>query len=331
MLLNNKFLVADIGGTRTRFAIITRSLKIIFKKEYKSNTGESFDYILKDFLSLCGAKPDIACFAVAGPLNQDRNHALLTNVSWEIDAKELQQKYKFKKVVLLNDFEALGLSIDHINNTQYTELTMKGIDNKGITSIIGAGTGLGTSILYLSYGRHYPISSEGGHTDLPINPSNKIELALYNYLKKNKKVLEIESVVSGKGLVNIYEFMYTQKIKHNSKIHSEIIHAHHDEKPALITKYALQDKDLLCIKVLELFITFYARVARNLVLLTLSSNLIIAGGIAPKILPALQDMFLEAFTVHEQAFIQKLLENITIIVITDPDMAFYGCANALMT
>jgi glucokinase len=328
-VLSNKFLVGDVGGTTTRLAIMNRSMSIIYHKHYVNREIESFEHALKDFLSVCGVKPSVACLAVAGPLNHERDYASLTNILWNIDAKELQQKYHFKKVILLNDFEAVGLSMNPIKNSQYTELTSKGFDTNGITTILGAGTGLGTSILYVYYGKHYPIASEGGHTDLTINPGNKLEMDFYNYLKKKNILIETESALSGQGIVNMYEFMLTKKYKHDKKVYSEIRKASHDEKPALITRYALQDKDVLCIKVVELFIMFYARMARNLTLLTLSSNVVIAGGIAPKILPALQDMFLEAFIAHEQQFIRKMLENVSILVITDANIALYGCANAL--
>lgn len=331
MLLYSNFLVGDIGGTNTRLALMNTKMKIVYKKNYLNKEIGSLSNAIRDFASSSKLRFNIACFAVAAPLNYERDRASLTNANWDIDAKELMRTHRLKKVLLLNDFEAIGLSIDSLHLSQYAELTSKGFDAKGITSIIGAGTGLGTSILYTYYGKHYPIASEGGHTDIIIDATNNIELGLNKFLKSKRQVLETESVLSGRGLVNIYEYLLTMHIKHSRKIQAEIKHAHTDDKPAIITRYALQDKDLLCLKVLELFIKFYARTSRNLVLLTLSSNLVVAGGIAPKILPIMQDMFLESFMIHDHESIRKKLENVSVLIITDPDIAFYGCANALMS
>ncbi len=121
--------------------------------------------------------------------------------------------------------------------------------------------------------------------------------------------------------------MVTKNLRHNNKLMKEIKNSR--EKPELITKFALQDRDALCIKTIELFILFYSRIARDLALKTLCTTLVIGGGIAPKILPAMKDVFLGAFLQHEHIEARKLLEDMTVIVLTDPDMTIYGCYKAL--
>ena len=106
--------------------------------------------------------------------------------------------------------------------------------------------------------------SEGGHVDLPVIADDPIDFKLQSFLIKKKIYKDAEDIVSGRGIVNIYNFLLTQKIRHNTKIQAMIKRAPDINKPSLITKYALEDKDALCIRVLELFIKYYARISRSL-------------------------------------------------------------------
>ena len=154
---------------------------------------------------------------------------------------------------------------------------------------------------------------------------------LQSFLIQKKRYKDVEDILSGRGIVNIYNFLLTQKVKHNKKIKLAIHNVTDAEKPAFITKYALEDRDALCIRTVELFIKYYARMSKNLALTTLCSELIIAGGIAPKILSALQDVFVDEFIQHDIENMRKILERIPIIVLVDPDVSLYGALNALRT
>ncbi len=327
-MFGKKYLLADIGATNTRLAIVNERFESIKKRFHKNDEIINIIDAMKSFAA--GERISVACIAVAGPLNADRTNVRLTNYDWDINADGLSKAIK-AKVILLNDFEALGLVVDHLKKDHYAELTTKGLDISGTVSLIGAGTGLGMSILYpLKDGnqrKHYPLPSEGCHSSIFFNPESRLEMDLYKHLRKRKIVIEAESLVSGRGIATIYDFLLTKRFKHNPKLMKEIKNS--KDKPALITKYALQDRDALCIKTVELFILFYARIARDLALKTLCTTLIIGGGIAPKILPALNDGFLEAFLQHEHIGARKLLEDMSVIVLTDPDLTLYGCFRAL--
>jgi glucokinase len=336
MFFENKkyFLVSDVGGTKTNIAIIDTNGNILFKKIYVSSEITHFTDTLIQFLHLPECKKYKvmeACIAVAGPLNSERNYARLTNLDLTIDSNNILVRTHLRKVLLLNDFEALGFSIITLKPETFTELTNLGTNDKGTIAIIGAGTGLGVSIVPYAKGLRIPILSEGGHVDLPISTKDKTDLKLQSYFMQKKFYTSAEDMISGRGIVNIYKFLLTQNLKHSKKIQSEISKTCDAEKPALITKCALEDKDTLCIQVLELFIKYYARVSRNLALTTVCSELILAGGIAPKILPALQDVFVDEFVQHDDENMRKILEEIPIIVLVNPDVSLYGALNALKT
>ncbi|MGV8151065.1 MAG: glucokinase [Candidatus Woesearchaeota archaeon] len=323
-MFTKKYLLADIGGTTTRLAIVNQKFEFIKKSYYKNSDIKDVNDQIIAFAIL--EKVNAGCIAVAGLVGGDRTSSRLTNINWFIDAKKISSSLK-AKILLLNDFEALGMSIDSLKREQYEELTTKGIDLSGTISLIGAGTGLGMSILYSNNKKHYPLPSEGGHSSIVFNPESKLEMDLYKFMKKKKIPLEVESLVSGRGIITIYEFLLSKKLKHDKKIMQEIKKG--IDKPSLITKYAMQDKDLLCIKTLEIFILFYSRIAQDLALKTLCSTLVIGGGIAQKIVPVLQEHFLDAFLKIDNIQSRKLLENMSIIVLTDPDLTLNGCYNAI--
>ena len=332
-LKKDKFiLVADVGGTKTTFAVIDQNKKMLFKKTYSSCEITNFTDTILQFMNLeeCKKYKIIdACIGASGPINEEKSYARLTNLEWTIDVNNMLVRTPLHNIKLLNDFEAIGLGYDSLKEDQYTELTNHGRNPKGTIAIIGAGTGLGMSILAYTNGKHYPILSEGGHTDFPILITDKIDIKLQSFLIQKKAYFDAEDIVSGKGIINIYTFLTTQKIKHSDKIKREINKSSKIEKPAIIMKYALEDKDALCVLTLELFIKYYARVARNLALITLCSELIISGGIAPKIISAMQDSFVEEFMIHNREEYRKFLEKIPILVLTNSDIGLYGALNAI--
>ena len=322
-------LVADIGGTNAKFAILEND-KFIISKFFKCAEISRFEELLHQFLSLDEVKKfkiEKSCFSIAGPVSIDRSFARFTNLPWIVDLQELQ-KYNIGKILLINDFEAIGYAYDIMNTSQYVELSSLGRNGLGRASIIGAGTGLGTCMLIYQKGAHLPIQSEGGHTEIWINPLNTLEVQLYKYFKTKNILLDNESILSGPGIINIYNFLLSKKLRHNKKIAIEIRKASFENKPVLITKNAIEEKDYLCLKVLEIFIIFYARIAKNLCINNLCSELVIAGGIAPNILPLMQESFIEAFTSHERRYIRNMLENTTVLVIIDRNIGLIGAANA---
>ena len=114
------FLACDLGGTKVLLGIFERvmkddSPKLLLKKKYVSSDWDSFELILEDFLkNECKniTHPSSACFAVAGPLSN--NKAQIINLSWNISGNALQNKFNFKSCEIINDFAVQILSLIHI-------------------------------------------------------------------------------------------------------------------------------------------------------------------------------------------------------------------------
>jgi glucokinase len=172
---------------------------------------------------------------------------------------------------------------------------------------------------------YIPKPSEGGHSDLPIYNDFEMKLALYiKSINKSLNPINYEDVLSGKGIINIYEFIRTSKKFKESKYTKEI-----DNKPSkseLISKYRLKDKN--CKEVFKIFTIFYARCAKNFVLDTLSTGgLFIAGGITNKNREIFHSkIFLNEFNKNTNQ--SKLLQDIPIYLIIDHNIGLKGACYA---
>ena len=152
------FLACDLGGTKVLLGIFKKDInnhspKLIFKKRYLSSEWSSFELILEDFLkNECKniSHPYSACFAVAGPLSN--NNAKIINLSWIISGNDLQKKFQFKCCELINDFAVQIYGIPYLNENQYSTI-QTGSNSEGanndLHAIVGAGTGLGLSLIHI--------------------------------------------------------------------------------------------------------------------------------------------------------------------------------------
>ncbi|MGC2048848.1 MAG: glucokinase, partial [Gallionella sp.] len=122
------YLAGDIGGTKTRLAVVEVSgtqVQIVHEVSYRSRDYATFEELLDDFLSraksilsprsslLAGESGQIrfhhAAFGIAGPV-QGRV-VKTTNLPWHIDANALQSRFGFPQCTLLNDLEATAYGI----------------------------------------------------------------------------------------------------------------------------------------------------------------------------------------------------------------------------
>lgn len=335
-------LTTDIGGTNTNYGLfgITKTKKStllakyrIDSKEIKSfarATSQVLEIIKKDYKRTIKK----ACIAIAGPLDEKKRNAKVTNRTWKVNAAELEKNTSLNKVVLLNDFEAIGYGIPllDINNKKqiYKLKTVKSKNTNSTIGIIGPGTGLGVSILnyHTEEKKFIPSPSEGGHTDYA--PLTELEWEMKKYIQKNitkGKYPNYETVVSGPGISNIYRFLKT-KIKENSKYTKLIDNIPDDEKGIKIADF--YDKSKTCKKTMEIFTSAFARRAMDLSLTSLCySGLYIAGGISSHIINILKkEKFNDAFI--DNVKMKHILKKIPIYIVMDYDISLYGCANRIV-
>ena len=168
-------------------------------------------------------------------------------------------------------------------------------------------------------GRYIPMPSEGGHSDFAARTDREIELL--RFLRERYGRAEIEHVLSGPGLVNLSDFT------HGSQRCAVLVaHSENPDLPAEVTRSALVNECACCVDALEMFVTIYGSVAGNFALSAVSrGGVFIGGGIAPKILPALQRAsFLRAF--NDKPPMSPLLQAMSVHVILNPDVGLVGAA-----
>src|SRR5262249_53353887 len=150
-----------------------------------------------------------------------------------------------------------------------------------------AGTGLGEAGLYWDGSRHRPFACEGGHASFA--PEGEVETALLQWLAQRfADHVSWERVVSGQGLVNIYEFLRdTGRGSEPAWLREARAEG---DRGRTITTAALEGKSELCAATLDLFVGLYGAEAGNLALkLMATGGVWVGGGIAPRILPRLRD------------------------------------------
>lgn len=289
---------ADIGGTNTNigfFGVSGRDIVLLRSYHYKTQELKNIEEAVNDASIRAlehGIKTKSACFAVAGPLDPERQEAKMTNAKIKIIAKSILKNTKLESVLLINDFEAIGYGINILETKDFAKINKVQEADKGQKAVLGAGTDLGKVILFYdkNFKAYIPISSEGGHAD--IVALNKEELELVNYVAKlrNSKNPRWGHILSGKGIEHVYYYL---RNKYSETKYSREIDAS-EHKAALISKYKNQDE--LCKETFRIFKKVYARAARNFALETLAfSGVYIAGGIAAKNQDIFDKEFLEEF------------------------------------
>ncbi len=317
-------LAADIGGTNVRLCLARAGEgRFLAEQNFASADFSSFADVLRRFLADVSAGTiESACFAVAGPIRGmgDDQIVKVTNLPWEISARALQQEFDFPKLRLINDFQAIGYGIEALGDNDFVVLQKGNAVAHGPRAVIGAGTGLGQAILVWQGDRYDVIATEGGHAEF--GPTDDLQIELVRYLIKRFDHASYERVLSGPGLVRLYEFLRGQGVVAESTVVIETMKT--ADPAAAITQAALDHSDPLASMALDLFVRIYGAQAGNLALTAgATGGVYLAGGIAPKIISRLREiLFLDAF--RSKGNMSAYVENIPVRVVMNPKVGLIG-------
>ncbi len=322
-------LAGDIGGTNTRLALYDtaqmREPRVL--RVYRSGDYESLQSIIQRFYEDCSAevaenRPSRAGFGVAGPA--DGRIVKLTNLPWAIDAEQIEQRLGIERVSFVNDFAANCLAVPHLTAADVEQIGGGAPAARHPIAVIGAGTGLGQGFLVHTGADYTVVPSEGGHTDFA--PRNPLEMRLLAHLLQQYGRVSYERVLSGRGLIGIYEFLRDgEGAAESAAVHGAMREA---DPAAVISRHALERTDALCERALDLFCTLYGAEAGNLALKVLArGGVYLAGGIAGKILPRLREGgFRDGF--ERKGRYAHFLASVPTYVITHPQPGLLGAAIA---
>lgn len=324
-MIGAMLLAADIGGTKTLVGLFRPAgerpeSQIV--REYATLDFDNLDEIVAAFLEDTGTRRvDAVCIGVAGPVSG--LVARLSNVPWLADAAVVAERLGDCPVQLLNDLEAMAYAVPVLEPEELAVLQEGVAVPTGNAALIAAGTGLGEALLHNVGGRFFPSASEGGHADFAARTPR--ELALVEELARVHGRVDVERVISGPGLVNLFRFTHgTQHLGAACQTLGPDLDAL--ELPAAITAAALAGRCEQCGEALDMFVEAYGAEAGNLALRSVATaGVYIGGGIAPKILAALEGgLFMEAFLAKEPMV--DLLRTLPVTVILNPAAGLLGAA-----
>jgi glucokinase len=314
-------LLADIGATSARFALLTG-------RQLSNPTT----YAVADYASpidaarafIAGlpsdAKPHTALVAAAGPVVDGR--VIMTNAAWTVDANQMRQEFGLQAVQVINDFEALGWSLPGFVLADLSVIGEVQPPSQGTMTVMGPGTGFGLSALASNGSTEVVLVTEAGHATL--SSENRREDAIILALRERMPHVSVERVLSGPGLIQLYEAI--------AEVDRLVVP---QRSSADIVAHALAGDCEVCRSALDAFCAFLGSAAGNAALtLGARGGVFIAGGIVPRFIDFLrQSAFRERF--EAKGRMASYLAHIPTAVVVHPFPAFVGltrlayCRNAV--
>jgi glucokinase len=334
-------LAGDIGGTNSNLALVgvrDNVFTIILEVVYPSQSIQGLAEPISEVLHLAREhRTDLetahGCICAAGPVNN--NTCVMTNLPWKIDGNALSRELGMK-IRVINDFLGIsyGIPILDVHNPEQIHILKHpgGAMPEALPAtkaVIGPGTGLGVGFLSFDGSRYIPASSEGGHTTFA--PFDEDSQNFRDYMqKKLGAVPDVEVLVSGLGIRNLYEWWRDTKGLPDSAAWQEIAQTEND-RPRLLSR--LSDSDPVAAEMMRLFVRMLARFASDVSTILLPfGGLYLAGGVAQKELRWLEgdDLFTKTFEQTYNPNIRPLLAKVPVFLVKDYSISLYGAANACM-
>jgi len=314
-------LAGDIGGTKTLLGLFEPGSprpRAVAVRAYATLDFAALPEMIGTFLrdaSVAQTGGEVACFGVAGPVIDEAVD--VTNVPWRVEAGQVAAAFRLRRVVLLNDLQAMACAVPVLEDAEVHVLQSGRALPGGNIAVIAAGTGLGEALLPSIDGRRIPSPSEGGHDDFSARTER--EIALLRDLTGRYGRVDVEAVVSGRGLLNIH------RVSHLAPCVAGI-DLGDPAAPAGITSAALERRCSGCVETLDVFVEAYGAEAGNLALRSVATGgVFVGGGIAPKILPALTTgAFMRAF--RQKPPLEALLAATPVKVILNEEAGLLGAA-----
>lgn len=316
-------LAGDVGGTKTALAIAEvgpRSLSFLRTRRYRSREWPGLEAIVEDFLEQETARPKAAVFGVAGPVR--RGHAKVTRLPWSVGVRPLAIRLRPARVRVINDFVAAALGLPRLSPLRLAVLLPGKPEPRGPIGLIGAGTGLGQAALLRTGEGHLVLPSEGGHADF--GPRDDREDRLVGFLRRRYGRVSRDRILSGEGLGDLYEFLALERRRPAPPALAKALAR--GDRAAAISRFGLAGRDPVCREALSLFASIYGSEAANVAIqYQATGGIFLAGGIAPKILPALRrPVFRESFRAKPP--MEEFLAEIPVRVVLDQRLPLLGAA-----
>ncbi len=317
------WLLADIGGTNARFGWLSagddqpRHVETLPTAAHASPALAARHYLarLADRLGADYTPPQAAAWAIATVVGGDELR--LTNGGWVFSRTETRDELGLQELRVLNDFEALALSLPHLRPHQVRWFGGAGQGLPGAAlAVIGPGTGLGVAGLVPTAGGWVAIPGEGGHATL--SAADDFDAAVLAAVRGEHRHVSAERLLSGIGLPVLHAAVaQVLGLPAPARTASQVVDG------------ALQARDPVCERTVDCFCALLGSFAGN-VALTLGARggVYIGGGIVPRLGERfLNSAFRQRF--EAKGRFQTYLQAVPTLLITDTLAALTGAAQAL--
>jgi glucokinase len=263
-------LIADIGGTNARFALIgtdgaPRDERALPGADYPDIVSAIEAYLAQ----VDTPRPSIAAIAIANPITGDR--VKMTNHSWEFSIEETRQRLGLNRLLLINDFTAQAMAVPWLAPADVHVVGGGTAVENGAMGVLGPGTGLGVSGLIRAGDLWIPLQGEGGHVS--VSPGNPREAEILRVTWQRFEHVSAERLVSGMGLQNLHHAISVLEGRESESL-----------TPAEISQRGQDGADSVCAEALETFCALLGSVAGNLALtLGATGGVYIGGGIVSRL------------------------------------------------
>lgn len=309
----------DIGGTHARFALAELEAgRVVFLGDAVTMpTAEhaSFQTAWEAFGAHIGQPlPKSVAIAIAAPVVGDI--IKFTNNPWIIRPALIGEKLGVDSWVLVNDFEAVGHAVAQATPDHFVHLCGPDValPSVGTISIVGPGTGLGVAHIWRGDGGYHVVATEGGHIDFA--PLDGLEDAVLTRLRKRYRRVSVERVVSGPGLIDIYETL--------AGIEGRPVVPMDDKA---LWQLGTSGEDSLAAAAVDRFCLSLGSIAGDIALAQGGKAVVIAGGLGLRIRDTLlRSGFAERF--RAKGRFESLMSSLPVKLITHPQPGLFGAAAA---
>jgi glucokinase len=309
-------IAGDIGGTRTRLALVSPGAgprAPLAEREYHSADFPGLAPIVQSFLAETGGHASFACFDVAGPVIGGA--AQLTNLPWHLEEAALARALGLGGVKLLNDLEAIARAVPHLAEAELATISAGTPAVHGPMAVFAPGTGLGEAFLVWDGRDYVACASEGGHADFA--PTDETQAGLWAWLGERFGHVSYERVCTGSGLPNVYDYLRSRDPGLEDAAFAAALRQAPDRTP-LIVEAALHDaaNNPLAAATLRTVIAIWGAEAGNLALKVMATGgVYLAGGMPPRLVEPLREgAFMRAFTAKGR--LSEVLADLPVHVVT---------------
>ncbi|MBF0247056.1 MAG: glucokinase [Alphaproteobacteria bacterium] len=309
-------LLADIGGTHARFAVM----------DDQGKTSHETVFPTSEHATMCGAvrsyladlphdqRPHRGAFAVACPVHGDR--VQFTNLDWAFSIRSVTDQLGLMQLSVVNDFAAIAHALPALAVRGSRPIGGGQVVKDLPMAVLGPGTGLGVSGWIPSGAGGVVLDTEGGHVTLAARTDE--EAAVVDILRGRFGHVSAERAISGPGLMNLYQALCAIEGVQEQ-----------DHQPQDITTHAHADPKSIEARTVGMFCGFLGTVAGDLALsLGARGGVFIAGGIPGKLGSAFDESCFRA-RFEDKGRFSEYLAAIPTLLITNPNPAFLGLAAML--